>query len=142
MKTATLILSLFLFSCAGLETGNSSLSDKKIRELIVGTWICDPVDSRCYPSRSTYRRDGTLTFIRYKSRLCEIPINETKAIWRVENKKLIIIVRNSIGSVRYAPGLSIESEVVSISETAKTLKGNDDLLRYRIKSEKCLGTDL
>ena len=138
MKTAILILSLLLFSCAKVPPDETLLSDEKIRHLLIGTWVCAPTDSRCYPSRASYHRDGSLEFVRYKSGRCEIPVNETKALWRVENRKLIIVVQKSIGSVIFEPGLTTESEVVAISKTEKTLKANDEVMSLRIKSDQCV----
>ena len=138
MKTAILILSLLLFSCVEVPPQKVVLSDENIRKLLIGTWVCAPADDRCYPSRSTYQPDGTLKFVRYKSGRCEIPVNETEALWRVENRTLIIVVQKSIGSIIFEPGLTTESEVISISKTEKTLKGQDDVLSFRIKSDRCV----
>ena len=138
MRTAALVLSLLLFSCAKIPSDKVLLSDEKIRDLLIGTWVCAPTDNRCYPSRATYQTDGTLEFVRYKSGRCEIPVNETKALWRVENRRLIIVVQKSIGSIIFQPGLTTESKVVAISKTEKTLKGIDELMSLRIKSDKCV----
>ncbi len=141
MKIVIPILSLLLFSCVTNPHDKTPLNDENIRKLLIGTWVCAPSDQRCFPSRSTYHNDGTLEFVRYKTQRCEIPVNETTAQWRVKNRRVIIVVQKSIGSVLFEPGLTTVSEVVAISEGELTLLGQKGQMNYRVKSERCVSVE-
>ncbi len=116
-------------------THKLSASDADTRQLMVGSWVVGSRGNQRQPDLTTYRSDGTVTYVSYADEHCHRAAFTSEGRWDVRSGKLTIIVTESSDhSHRIRPGFSTVDEIVSIDQSRAVIRSSKGALGERIRA--------